>query len=84
MKLETIIVKMAYLEPIMPLGEILSTIETIEKNYRAACRETMKRRYRNLLQRRAHPAGCALPGRRTAFPENARMKIIVRPTMRLI
>jgi len=31
MKLETIIVKMAYLEPIMPLGEILSTIETIEK-----------------------------------------------------
>jgi DNA polymerase-3 subunit gamma/tau len=31
MKLETIIVKMAYLEPIMPLGEILSTIESLEK-----------------------------------------------------
>ncbi|MDI6743024.1 MAG: DNA polymerase III subunit gamma/tau [Smithella sp.] len=31
MKLETIIVKMAYLEPIMPLGEILSTIENLEK-----------------------------------------------------
>ncbi len=31
MKLETIIVKMAYLTPIMPLGEIISTIETIEQ-----------------------------------------------------
>lgn len=31
MKLETIIVKMAYLEPIMPLGEIISTIENLEK-----------------------------------------------------
>ena len=31
MKLETIIVKMAYLEPILPLGDILSTIENIEK-----------------------------------------------------
>ncbi len=31
MKLETIIVKMAYLEPIIPLGEILSTIENIEQ-----------------------------------------------------
>ena len=31
MKLETIIVKMAYLEPIIPLGEIMSTIENIER-----------------------------------------------------
>jgi len=31
MKLETIIVKMAYLEPIIPLGEIISTIENIER-----------------------------------------------------
>ena len=31
MKLETIIVKMAYLEPIIPLGEIISTIESIEQ-----------------------------------------------------
>jgi DNA polymerase-3 subunit gamma/tau len=31
MKLETIIVKMAYLTPIIPLGEILSTIENIEQ-----------------------------------------------------
>ncbi|MEN6422144.1 MAG: DNA polymerase III subunit gamma/tau [Smithella sp.] len=31
MKLETIIVRMAYLEPIMPLGEIISTIENIEQ-----------------------------------------------------
>ncbi len=31
MKLETIIVKMAYLEPIIPLGEIISTIENIEE-----------------------------------------------------
>lgn len=31
MKLETIIVKMAYLEPIIPLGEIISTIENIEQ-----------------------------------------------------
>jgi DNA polymerase III subunit gamma/tau len=31
MKLETIIVKMAYLMPIIPLGEILSTIENIEQ-----------------------------------------------------
>ncbi|MBN1363535.1 MAG: DNA polymerase III subunit gamma/tau [Syntrophaceae bacterium] len=31
MKLETIIVKMAYLAPIVPLGEIISTIENIEK-----------------------------------------------------
>jgi DNA polymerase III subunit gamma/tau len=31
LKLETIIVKMAYLEPIIPLGEIISTIETIEQ-----------------------------------------------------
>ncbi|OGP89207.1 MAG: DNA polymerase III, subunit gamma and tau [Deltaproteobacteria bacterium RBG_19FT_COMBO_43_11] len=30
-KLETIIVKMAYLEPIIPLGEIVSTIEAIEQ-----------------------------------------------------
>ena len=31
MKLEAIIVKMAYLEPIIPLGEIISTIESIEQ-----------------------------------------------------
>jgi DNA polymerase-3 subunit gamma/tau len=31
MKLETIIVKMAYLAPIIPLGEIISTIESIEQ-----------------------------------------------------
>jgi len=31
MKLETIIVKMAYLAPIIPLGEIISTIENIER-----------------------------------------------------
>ena len=31
MKLETIMVKMAYLEPIIPLGEIISTIEAIEQ-----------------------------------------------------
>jgi DNA polymerase III subunit gamma/tau len=31
LKLETIIVKMAYLEPIIPLGEIIATIETIEQ-----------------------------------------------------
>ena len=31
MKLETIIVKMAYLEPIIPLGDIIATIENIEK-----------------------------------------------------
>jgi DNA polymerase III subunit gamma/tau len=31
MKLETIIVKMAYLEPIIPLGEIIATIENIEQ-----------------------------------------------------
>ena len=31
MKLETIIVKMAYLEPVVPLGEIISTIEAIEQ-----------------------------------------------------
>ena len=31
MKLETIIVKMAYLEPIIPIGEIVSTIEAIEQ-----------------------------------------------------
>jgi len=31
MKLETIIVKMAYLAPIIPLGEIISTIENIEQ-----------------------------------------------------
>ncbi len=31
MKLETIIVKMAYLTPIIPLGEIISTIENIEQ-----------------------------------------------------
>jgi DNA polymerase III subunit gamma/tau len=30
-KIETIIVKMAYLEPIIPLGEIVSTIEAIEQ-----------------------------------------------------
>ena len=31
MKLESIIAKMAYLAPIIPLGEIISTIESIEK-----------------------------------------------------
>jgi len=31
MKLETIIVKMAYLQPIVPIGEIISTIENIER-----------------------------------------------------
>jgi len=31
MKLETIMVKMAYLEPIIPLGEIVATIEAIEQ-----------------------------------------------------
>ncbi|MCX5849728.1 MAG: DNA polymerase III subunit gamma/tau [Deltaproteobacteria bacterium] len=31
MKLETIIVKMAYLSPIIPLGEIISTIEDLEQ-----------------------------------------------------
>lgn len=31
MKLETIIVRMAYLEPIVPLGEIIATIENIER-----------------------------------------------------
>jgi DNA polymerase-3 subunit gamma/tau len=31
MKLETILVKMAYLEPIIPLAEIISTIENIEQ-----------------------------------------------------
>ncbi len=31
MKLETIIVKMAYLEPVIPLGEIIATIENIEQ-----------------------------------------------------
>ncbi|HOW57492.1 MAG TPA: DNA polymerase III subunit gamma/tau [Smithellaceae bacterium] len=31
LKLETIIVKMAYLEPIIPLGEIVSTLEALEQ-----------------------------------------------------
>ncbi len=31
LKLETIIVRMAYLEPVIPLGEIISTIENIEQ-----------------------------------------------------
>jgi DNA polymerase-3 subunit gamma/tau len=31
MKLESIIVKMAYLQPIVPIGEIISTIENIER-----------------------------------------------------
>ena len=31
MKLETVLVKMAYLEPIIPLGEIVATIEAIEQ-----------------------------------------------------
>ncbi|MEN6332234.1 MAG: hypothetical protein ABFD57_09625, partial [Smithella sp.] len=31
LKLETIIVRMAYLEPVIPLGEIISTIEIIEQ-----------------------------------------------------
>jgi len=34
MKIETIIVKMAYLEPIIPLGEIIATIEAIEQKIR--------------------------------------------------
>jgi len=31
LKLETIIVKMAYLEPVIPIGEIISTLEVIEQ-----------------------------------------------------
>jgi DNA polymerase-3 subunit gamma/tau len=31
LKLETIVVKMAYLEPVIPIGEIVSTIEAIEQ-----------------------------------------------------
>jgi DNA polymerase-3 subunit gamma/tau len=31
LKLETIVVRMAYLEPIIPIGEIMSTIEAIEQ-----------------------------------------------------
>jgi len=34
MKLETVIVGLAYLEPIIPLGEILSTIEALEQKLR--------------------------------------------------
>ena len=34
MKLETVLVKMAYLEPIIPLGEIVATIEAIEQKLR--------------------------------------------------
>jgi len=34
MKLETVIVGLAYLEPIIPLGEIISTIENIEQKLR--------------------------------------------------
>jgi DNA polymerase-3 subunit gamma/tau len=34
MKLETVIVGLAYLEPIIPLGEIISTIEAIEQKLR--------------------------------------------------
>jgi DNA polymerase-3 subunit gamma/tau len=34
MKLETVLVKMAYLEPIIPLGEIFATIEAIEQKLR--------------------------------------------------
>jgi DNA polymerase-3 subunit gamma/tau len=34
MKLETVIVGLAYLEPIIPLGEIISTIESIEQKLR--------------------------------------------------
>jgi DNA polymerase-3 subunit gamma/tau len=34
LKLETVIVKMAYLEPIIPIGEIMSTIEAIEQKLR--------------------------------------------------
>ena len=34
MKLETVLVKMAYLEPIIPLGEIMATIEAIEQKLR--------------------------------------------------
>jgi DNA polymerase-3 subunit gamma/tau len=34
MKLETVLVKMAYLEPIIPLGEIMASIEAIEQKLR--------------------------------------------------
>ncbi|HPD56352.1 MAG TPA: DNA polymerase III subunit gamma/tau [Smithellaceae bacterium] len=40
MKLETIIVKMAYLEPIVPLGEIISAIEDIEQRIKGGLSPT--------------------------------------------
>ena len=38
LKLETIIVRMAYLEPVIPLGEIISTIENIEQKLQQGVR----------------------------------------------
>ena len=42
LKLETIIVKMAYLEPIIPIGEIISTIENIEQKLNRGCNYSEK------------------------------------------
>ena len=39
LKLETIIVKMAYLEPIIPLGEIVSTLEALEQKLARGSRQ---------------------------------------------
>jgi len=43
MKLEAIIVKMAYLEPIIPLGDIISTIENIEKRLQTGLPEGIQK-----------------------------------------
>lgn len=42
MRLEAIVVKMAYLEPIIPLGEIISTIENIEQRLNHGLHATSK------------------------------------------
>jgi DNA polymerase-3 subunit gamma/tau len=50
MKLETVIVGLAYLEPIIPLGEIISTIEAIEQKLRKGLPATAGNSGPNLQQ----------------------------------
>ena len=45
LKIETILVRMAYLEPVLPVGEILATLETIEQKLRHGATQPAGRLY---------------------------------------
>jgi len=83
MKIETLLVRMAYLEPVLPVGEILATLETLEQKLQSGLVQPPSRAYTepSVIQTRVIPVQTeeAAKPQTVSPPEEAPVQPQARP-----